>query len=265
MSALSVEAWDTARAEHVEVYPDPAAMMRAEAERVVTLTAAAIAEHGRCSLALAGGSTPRPLYELLATPRFASRIDWSRVHLFWGDERCVLPEHPDSNFRMAREALLDRVPVPWGQVHRIAGEEEPGVAAHMYENTLRAHFGVADGPPIRTFDLVLLGMGTDGHTASLFPGTPALAEDRRWVVPNRADASRDQWRITLTPVALNASRAVTFLVAGDAKAERIWEVLEGPPHAPRLPVEQIHPANGDLTWMIDAAAGRRLGRTTAAP
>ena len=253
-----IEIWETTRREPVEIYRDDAALVRAEADRVVTLVRAAILAHGRCALALSGGATPRPLYELLATPEYASAIDWMRVHVFWCDERCVPPDHPESNFRMTREALLDRVPIPWGHVHRIAGEDPPEVAARAYEDTLRAYFGAPEGPPERSFDLVLLGMGDDGHTASLFPGTPAVTEDRSWVVANHVMEPREMWRITLTPVVLNAAAVVTFLVAGAGKAERLHEVLEGPSPSPPLPVQRIHPTHGALTWMIDAAAARRL-------
>lgn len=253
-----IERWEAARREPVEVYGDRGALVRAEADRVVTIVRAAILARGRCALALSGGSTPRPLYELLATPDFASAIDWMRVHVFWGDERCVPPDHPDSNFRMTREALLDRVPIPSGNVHRIAGEEAPEVAARAYEDTLRAYFGVPQGPPERSFDLVLLGMGDDGHTASLFPGTPAVTEERSWVVANHVTQPREMWRITLTPVVLNAAAVVTFLVAGAGKAERLYEVLEDPPPSLSLPVQRIHPTHGALTWMVDAAAAQRL-------
>jgi 5-dehydro-2-deoxygluconokinase len=258
-----VDVWEAARGERprdLEVFADGDTLAHAEAERIVAQARTAIAARDRFSIALSGGSTPRTLYSLLATPRFASQIDWSRVHVFWGDERCVPPEHPESNFRMTREALLDRVPIPWGNVHRIAGEDEPEAAARAYEQALRAFLDVPDGPPERTFDLVLLGMGEDGHTASLFPGTPAVEEDRRWAVPNRGP--HGMWRITLTQIVLDAADAITFLVAGAAKAERLHEVLEEPPQSPPLPAQLIHPTHGALTWMIDAAAARKLQRAT---
>jgi 5-dehydro-2-deoxygluconokinase len=254
-----VDVWETARRSRaVEVYADRETLIRREAERIVKLARDATAARGRFSLALSGGSTPRPLYTLLATPVYASRIDWSRVHVFWGDERCVPPDHPDSNFRMTREALLEHVPIPWANVHRIHGEDEPEAAARAYEQTVRAHFGVAQGPPAQSFDLVLLGMGTDGHTASLFPGTPALHEQQRWVRANHVTAPRDMWRITLTPVVLNAAMEVTFLVAGSNKADRLWDVLEGPTRSPPFPAQLIHPSRGAVRWMVDADAARRL-------
>ncbi len=240
----------------VEIFPDRNALVRAEAERVVTLAREAIAARGRCLLALSGGSTPKPLYELLATQPYAGQIDWSRVHLFWGDERCVPPDHPESNYRMTREALIDRVPLPADNVHRIRGEDDPQQAAEAYERTLRQFFG-PDDPPRRSFDLVLLGMGPDGHTASMFPGTAAPGETRRWVMAVHIERPRDMWRVTLTTVVLNAAADVTFLVAGADKAARLEEVLHEPGERP-LPAQRIHPTHGALHWMVDAAAAAQL-------
>jgi 6-phosphogluconolactonase len=155
-------------------------------------------------VALAGGSTPRAAYALLATEEFAARVDWSRVHVLWGDERCVPPDDPDSNYRMAREALLDKIPIPTENVHRIRGELPPDEAAAAYQAELEAVLGAGG-----RFDLVLLGMGVDGHTASLFPGTAALHEGERWVVAAFVD-KLSAWRVTLTPVVLNAAAQVTF-------------------------------------------------------
>ena len=258
-----VDVWRAERgrsARELEIYADREGLIRTEAERIMTLARDAIDARGRFSLALSGGSTPSPLYALLATPPFASRIDWSRVHVFWGDERCVPPEHPESNYRMAREALLGSVPIPSGNVHRMAGEDEPDVAARAYEQTLRTYFGVPHGLPERSFDLVLLGMGDDGHTASLFPGTTPVIEQQRWVLASHVTTARDTWRITLTPVVLNAAAQVTFIVAGANKADRVWEVIEGPPRSPLLPAQLIHPSHGALQWMVDAEAARRLRR-----
>jgi 6-phosphogluconolactonase len=245
----------------VAVFPDDATLMRAEAEHVAALARAAIAARGRFLLALSGGSTPRRLYELLSRPPFLEGIDWSRVHVFWGDERCVPPGHPESNYRMAREALLDRVPIPDGNVLRIHGEDEPNRAAEAYEQVLRRVFGRMEGRPDRTFDEVLLGMGDDGHTASLFPGTPPLTEGHRWVMAQYVEPLPVQWRITLTPVVLNAAADVTFLVAGASKAPRLREVLEGGPRDVSLPAQLIRPLQGVLHWMVDAAAAARLSRT----
>jgi 6-phosphogluconolactonase len=254
-----VDIWDAARRTRtVEIFADREDLIRGEAERIVELARGAIATRGRFSCALSGGSTPRPLYELLATPPFATGIDWSRVHLFWGDERCVPPDHPDSNFRMTREALLDHVPIPSANVHRIHGEDEPDAAARAYEQDVRAYFGVAQGPPAQSFDLVLLGMGADGHTASLFPGTLASNEQQRWALANHVAAARDAWRITLTPVVLNAAAEIAFLVTGASKADRLWQVLEAPTSSQPLPAQLIHPSHGVVHWMVDADAARRL-------
>lgn len=240
----------------VEIFPDRNALVRAEAERFVKLAEDAIAARGRFLVALSGGNTPKPLYELLATPPYAGQIDWSRVHLFWGDERCVPPDHPDSNYRMTREALIDRVPIPPENVQRIRGEDDPSQAAAAYERTLRDYFG-PDDPPARSFDLVLLGMGPDGHTASMFPGTAAPTEARRWAMAVHIERPRDMWRVTLTTVVLNAAADVTFLVAGADKAPRLHEVLEERSERP-VPAQRIQPARGSVHWMIDRAAAAQL-------
>jgi len=256
-----VDTWQEARryskGGDIAVFPDEEALMRSEANDVATIAAEATAARGRFLLALSGGSTPRRLYELLAREPWARRIDWSRVHVFWGDERCVPPDHPQSNYRMAREALLDRVPIPPANIHRILGEVEPHRAADLYEQTLRSFFGSAEGPPGRSFDLALLGMGTDGHTASLFPGAPPVTEDRRWAMPYNVESPSSMWRITLTPVVLNAADDVTFLVVGTKKADRLREVLSGGDRA-ALPALAIRPRHRPPHWRVDAAAAARL-------
>jgi 6-phosphogluconolactonase len=179
-------------------------------------------------------------------------VDWARVHVFWGDERCVPPDHPESNYRLAREALLDHVPLPPANVHRIPTEQEPVQAAADYEQTLRRFFGPGSVP---RFDLVLLGLGTDGHTASLFPGTPAVHEYERWVVAHYV-SSLPAWRVTLTPAVLNAADQVTFLVAGEEKAGALKQVLAGPYQPDVLPAQVVRPAGGSLLWLVDDAAAR---------
>ena len=242
----------------VEVFPDERELVHTEAERIVALARDAARVRGRCFVALSGGSTPRPLYELLASQGFASRIDWSRLHLFWGDERCVPPDHPDSNYRMTRAALLDHVPLPPSNVHRIRGEDPPDRAAMDYERLLHEFF--LGDPPLRTFDLVLLGMGRDGHTASIFPGTAATTEARRWAMAVHLEAPRDMWRVTLTNVVINAAADVTFLVAGADKAPTLRQALEpGSSRGSPLPVQLVKPERGALRWMVDAAAGAELG------
>lgn len=242
----------------IKIFSDEGALIRAQAERIVKVAAEAIGSRGRCLLALSGGSTPRPLYQLLASPPHAAAIDWSRVHLFWGDERCVPPDHPDSNYRMTREALIDRVPLPPDNVHRVRGEDPPERAAEAYERVLREFFGPGD-KPARSFDLTLLGLGPDGHTASIFPGTAATTETTRWAMAVHVQHPRDMWRVTLTPIVLNASADVTFLVAGAGKAARLQQVVEDrDERRPLLPAQLIKPSNGKLHWMVDAAAATGL-------
>ena len=243
----------------IRTYPDAASLARAAAEHFITLAAEAIATRGRFAVALSGGSTPRATYALLASEEFAARVDWPRVHVFWGDERCVPPDHPDSNYRMAREALLDKIPIPTENVHRIRGELSPDQAAVAYHEKLEAVLG-ANG----RFDLILLGMGADGHTASLFPGTAALHEQTCWVVAHYVD-KLSMWRVTLTPVAINAAAHVTFIVSGAGKAERLREVLAGPYQPDVLPAQIVRPADGHLLWLVDAAAAVHLGEGKISP
>jgi 6-phosphogluconolactonase len=245
--------------QEVQVFRDNGELVRAEAERIVTAAADAIRARGGCLVALAGGSTPAPLYRLLADPQYSSRIDWSKIHVFWGDERCVPPDDPDSNYRMTREALLDHVPIPRDNVHRIRGEDPPEEGARSYERLLRGFFGPAD-PPARTFDLALLGMGRDGHTASIFPGSSATTEARRWAVPVHAEVPHEMWRVTLTTVVLNAAADVTFLVSGGDKAARLREILQGggAKSGPPLPAQLVKPLRGALHWLVDADAGAGL-------
>jgi 6-phosphogluconolactonase len=245
----------------VEVAADRGALMEAGAAAFVSAARAAIGAHGRFVTALSGGSTPRALFELLATDRFTSSVDWSRTHVCWGDERAVPPDAKESNYRMAREALLDRVPIPAAQVHRIRGEDPPPVAAEAYERTLRTLFETPVGPPRpepgARFDLVLLGMGDNGHTASLFPGLHAVREAERWVVAESV-AEVGMWRITLTPVVLNAAAEVVFLVAGADKAPMLHRILDGPLRPDALPAQIVAPHHGRLRWLVDTDAAARL-------
>jgi len=245
----------------VEVVADRRALMEAGATAFVAAARAAIGAHGRFVTALSGGSTPRALFELLATERFASSIDWGRIDVCWGDERAVPPEAAASNYRMAREVLLDHVPIPAAQVHRMAGEESPLVAAAAYERTLRTLFATPVGPPRPVagarFDLVLLGMGDNGHTASLFPGLHAVREAERWVVAESV-AEVAMWRITLTPVVLNAAVEVVFLVSGADKAAMLHRVLDGPVRPDALPAQIVDPHHGRLRWLVDAEAAALL-------
>ena len=238
------------------IFPDQDSLTEAAAELVVTIAQAAIASRERFSIGLSGGSTPRPLYELLASPAFARQIDWLNVHVFWGDERCVPPDHPDSNYRMARETLLDRVPLLPDNIHRMPGERDPEAGAAAYDAHLRIFFA-ADGEAAPRFDLLLLGMGSDAHTASLFPGTAALAETDRWVAANYVEKLA-AWRLTLTPTALNAAAEIMVLVSGAEKASALDAVLNGPTDIDQYPAQVLRPESGRLRWLIDRAAAARL-------
>jgi 6-phosphogluconolactonase len=229
----------------ISVWPDSAALTEAAALRIVLIAQQAIAERGQFVWALSGGTTPRPLYELLGSKRFAGVLDWSRVQFFWSDERCVAPDHPDSNYRLARAALLDALAISDSQVHRVRGEDEPSAAAAAYDRELQAAGGV---------DLVLLGMGGDGHVASLFPGSSALQETERWVVANLSPAGAP--RVTFTLPAINAANVVLLLVAGADKAARVKEALRDP--RAHLPVQRIHPTQGHIEWMLDTHAAGGL-------
>jgi 6-phosphogluconolactonase len=227
------------------------------AARFRRLAAESIAATGRFFVALSGGSTPRALYRSLAEPPSRDAIDWPRVHLFWGDERFVPADHPDSNYRLAREAFISRVPIPTGNVHPFpADAADPQTAAAQYDETLRRFFASPEREAPR-FDLILLGLGADGHTASLFPGSPALDEDGRLAVAAYVP-KLDAWRLTLTPSVLRAARHIIFLVAGLDKASALREVLQGPYDPHRLPAQLARPEDGDLTWLVDEAAASLL-------
>lgn len=213
----------------------------------------------RVRLVLSGGSTPRRLYHTLARPEWAKRIDWTSVVLFFGDERCVRPDHPDSNYGMAKEALIDPLRIAPQHVMRMLGEAEPEEAASHYETTIREAFA-PDQAAVPRFDLVFLGLGDDGHTASLFPASPALHEQTRLVVTTSSPIGITR-RLTMTFPLLNAAEAVAFLVAGAAKASVLRRVVEDSESAASLPASQIRPANGRLIWYVDRAAASALPST----
>ena len=245
------------------VAPDAVRLAEAAAERVARLAAEAVARDGRFTVALAGGSTPMGLYTLLATEPYRGRLPWRHAEVFWGDERCVGPEHPESNYRMAAETLLRHVPIPSGQIHRLRGEDpDPARAAADYERLLQKAFRVPPGVPPR-FDLVLLGLGADGHTASLFPGSPALGDLRRLVAAVSVEALGAH-RLTLTLPVLNAAASVLFLVSGREKARALRAVLEDARPGEPLPARLVRPRDGSVTWLVDAAAAGLLGRATQA-
>jgi 6-phosphogluconolactonase len=241
----------------VQVFRDSAALMRAAADEVLRAADEAVAARGWFSIALAGGSTPRGIYQLLATDHLAGRdIPWANMHCFFGDERNVPPDHPDSNFRMAWETLLERVPLPRAQIYRIPGDRFGHAAAAAYEYDLRQRFLPAAGVPPR-FDLVMLGLGTDGHTASLFPGTRALQESRLWVARNPVPQLGAD-RITLTFPVLNAAREVLFVVSGADKAAAARRVLSPSSEEEPLPAGRVQPSDGRLLWLLDAPAAAQL-------
>lgn len=242
------------------VCPDADSMAATAAERILGSMNEAVGARGRCTLALAGGSTPEKTYALLAAPDRSAHMDWTRTFLFFGDERFVAPDDPRSNFHMVRRALLDPILLPPGCVHPIpTSMPSPAAAALAYAKELATFFGWrSDGEPPR-FDLVLLGLGDDGHTASLFPGAAALHEDRAWVTwspPGTLPPPVD--RVTMTFPMLNAARHVLFLVAGANKAEPLRDVLQGEAPVEKRPAAGVRPADGTLTWLVDEAAARLL-------
>jgi 6-phosphogluconolactonase len=239
----------------IQIFADANEVARAAALRFVELARASVEARGRFSVALAGGSTPKRIYELLAGEDFAAGFDWSNVHVFFGDERCVPPDDADSNYRMANEALLSRVALPEENVHRMRGEGDAVANARLYEDELRGFFGESAAWP--EFDLVMLGMGDDGHTASLFPGTHALDVHAAWVTANWVEKF-DAYRVTLTAPAINHARQVMFIVTGTGKAARLQEVIHGAHDPRRLPSQLIRPHAGALAWFLDEAAAAKL-------
>ena len=240
------------------VEPDPAALAWHAALHLVELAEEAVAARGRVRIAVSGGSTPKATFGLLADPAhpFLNRMPWSQLELFFVDERTVPPDDAESNFHMTREALLDHVGLRPDQIHRMQGELEPEVAAAQYEYELRRAFRL-EGAEAPRFDIVTLGMGDDGHTASLFPHTAAINEMGRLVVANQVP-QKDTWRITLTWPVINHAREVFFLIGGADKAARLKEVFLGPKDVERLPSQLIWPASGILTLILDKAAAAQL-------
>lgn len=235
----------------IRVLATPQDVARFAADHLLDAARQAVAVNGSFSLALSGGSTPRLLYQLLAGEPYLSEFPWADTEIFFGDERCVPPDHPDSNYRMARETLLSKVPVPATSVHRMKGEIDPAAAAREYQQLLQERFGVGPG-----IDLVLLGLGEDAHTASIFPDTPAAGETAAWVLGYFAEKSSTgpSWRVTLTAPFINRSKEVVFLICGASKATPLQQVLEGPCNPQHLPAQLIRPASGQLLYVLDAAA-----------
>ncbi len=241
-----------------EVYPTPDAMALASAHLLASRVEQAAAKRGVARVAISGGSTPKAIFKLLADPAgpFLAAVPWDKLQLYWVDERCVGPDDPESNYGVCRDLLLSKVPIPAANVFRMEGELDPEEAAARYESTLRNTMKL-EGAESPAFDLVTLGMGPDGHTASLFPHTAALDEIGRLVVANHV-AQKDTWRITLTWPVINQATEVVFLVDGASKTDVLAEVLTGPRDVERLPSQLVRPANGRLLFLLDEAAAAKL-------
>jgi 6-phosphogluconolactonase len=244
------------------VVPDAKALAARAAEQFTRMAENAAAARGRVRIAISGGSTPKAAFQLLADANqpWRRRMPWDKLELFWVDERCVRPDDHDSNYRMTREALLDHVPLRPEQVHRMEGDLDPQLAASRYESLLRNVFRL-EGAESPRFDLVQLGMGPDGHTASLFPHTEAINEMGRLVVANHVPQQKESWRITLTWPVINHADSVFFLIGGADKADIVNQVLTGPNDPDRLPSQLIWPSGGILTLILDQAAAALLPAT----
>lgn len=236
--------------EWMAVVSDTQALNHAAADEFVNCATTAFRERGRFCVALSGGKTPRAIYSLLAE-KYADSVSWEQVFVFFGDERHVPPDHPDSNFRMANESLLSHVPIPAKNIHRVQAELAPPMAADQYQATLQEFFSLHDGELPR-FDLVMLGMGEDGHTASLFPGTAALEETSRTVVANHVEKLQTD-RITLTFPVLNSASEVLITIAGENKAPVIRDIVNSPEQN-LFPIQRVRPRHGRLLWLVEQQA-----------
>jgi 6-phosphogluconolactonase len=243
----------------VRIFDDATKVAEAAARRFIELAREAITERGRFTVALAGGSTPQRAYDLLASASYRQQLDWSKAHIFFGDERSVPPDDAESNYRMANEALLSHVDLPAENIHRMNGVGDVVANARLYEDEMRTFFNDAAWP---RFDLVLLGMGDDGHTASLFPGAQALHEEQAWVAGVWVE-KLSAYRITLTAPAINHAAHIIFLVTGENKAEPLREILEGGHNPERLPAQLIKPLDGSLEWFVDCAASAQLKKKSS--
>ena len=239
----------------IRIFPDLETLSMEAAAQFVRQAKSSVNLRGRFCIALSGGSTPGRLYEILGGPPFIDEVPWTRSHIFWGDERCVAEDDNQSNALMARQALLDRVPVPRDQIHPILCHEAPAKSAEQYRDLLYDFYG--GGPPV--FDMVLLGLGENGHTASLFPHDEVLKEKNAWTASVYVK-EQDMYRVTLMPAVINRARLVVFLVSGDSKATVFKEVIAGPSDPFRLPAQLIRPDSGELVWLADTAAASRLNQ-----
>jgi len=235
----------------IRVYPGKEKLLQAAAAQFIELAEESIQQKDLFSVALSGGSTPVPFYEKLG--KMNTLLAWDKVHFYWGDERHVSMDHPESNFRMAKETLLDYIDLPERNIHPVPTELDARMAAFHYEEELRKHHRGA----WPKFDLVLLGMGLDGHTASLFPHTAGLNEEHRWFIANFIP-EMCQWRLTLTKNAINAARTIQILVSGSSKAATLAHVLTGKKHPEERPIQLISPVDGRLIWFVDESAASSL-------
>ena len=239
----------------INIYPDEEALIRHATDEIAGLINQTLAERDICTFVLSGGSTPKALYTKLSSAPYHHTIPWHKVHFFWGDERCVPPDHQDSNYRMAKESLLDHIELPPENIHRMPGEKSPDLAANEYEQVVRKYVPGGSGMP--RFDITLLGIGDDGHTASLFPDTPVVKEQKKLVTSVYVPALAS-WRITLTFPVINNSKSVLFLVKGASKAKIIGQVLNENSPENRYPVQKINPTDGKTVWFIDKEAAAKL-------
>jgi 6-phosphogluconolactonase len=243
----------------VFVLENPEAAYVRVAEEIAHIAGEAICTQGRFTLALTGGSTPTRVYELLST-RFRLSVDWKEVHFFWGDERCVPPDDPGSNFAVANEVMLSKLNLSPSQIHRIAGEVEPEKAARDYEAELRSFFSTP-GNEVPCFDLVLLGLGRNAHIASLFPSSRSIHESKRLVIAVEVDAPWPK-RVTMTPPLFNAAERVIFLVTGEDKAQAVKGSIEGPHNPDQFPAQVISPERSEVLWVLDSSAASLLSDAT---
>jgi 6-phosphogluconolactonase len=240
---------------HIAIYPDIDSLSQHAAQYVVRIASESIAARGRFTIALSGGTTPRKLYMLLGSEPYSSQINWQQVYIFWGDERCVAPDNPDSNYYMAQEVLFGKIPIPSLQVHRMpADQPDRDAASQAYTAEMQRAFGTRGIP---NFDLIQLGMGPEGHTASLFPHQASLHEAQRLVMPVSVPKPPPD-RLTFTPPLLNSARNILFLVAGSEKAEALQAVLEGEYQPEEYPAQIVRPTNGEVVWMLDNAAAAKI-------
>jgi 6-phosphogluconolactonase len=239
----------------IHLLNNPEELVQAAGDYFIAAAASALEERQKFTCALSGGNTPLPLFRLLASSDKANKLDWRKISFFWGDERPVPPQHPDSNFGHANQLLLEPRKVPATNIHRIQGELDPPTAAALYQQEIQGYFQ-GKNP---CFDLIFLGLGSDGHTASLFPGTRVVLQPNayQWVAANQVP-QLDTWRITLTSRAINAARLILFLVSGASKAKALEAVLEGPYQPDLYPAQLVQPDSGKLVWLIDQEAGKNL-------